>query len=117
MIENTLTIQDLTKENLKILVDISNSYNEFVDDHLTKDFEKALRAEMAYSTVFVNLMSVYLVILYHSNFELYKVKEFEEEALDFIFNKNLKEMPLYINQTTGYNWIPIVARWRLTIGR
>jgi len=110
--------KDLTNENLQKLIDMSNSFNEFLPNHLT--FERALRDTPE---------DTFLAILRFSNYELFEIHEFRDLALEFIYTKILEEMPLHINEnqdygqelnTSGafafYAWIPIVARWRLTIG-
>lgn len=108
--------EDLTIENLRLLVDISISYNEFTTDYLT--FDKVYN---------VSLEVTYLRILWYSNYELYEIDYMKEAALDFIYNKKLNEMPKYVTpdysntlsktmSLIDYNWVPIVARWRLQIG-
>jgi hypothetical protein len=106
---------DITEKNLIELVSISTDFNSFRDGYLEKKFKEALELE-SLSMVYVNFYSIFLIVLYHSNFEFYPIKDFEEEALEFLA-KDLKDMPIYINpRASGYNWIPIVARWRLSCG-
>lgn len=113
-----MEVKDLTTENLSALVDLSNSYNNFIPEYLTLD--KALRETPE---------DTFLAILWLSNFELFEVWEFKDLALEITFKKELEEMPMYINDNrdfgqvlnTGgtfafYNWIPIVAKWRLILG-
>lgn len=106
--------KDLTVENLNILIDMSNSTNSFQPGYLTYDKVTKETPE-----------DTFLSILWYSNFELWEISEFKDTAIDFIYNKNLKEMPKYINDhfdfitpsnSSYYNWITLVAKWRLTIG-
>jgi len=112
-----MDIANLTEENLKKLIEVSNNQNSFRPDYLTWD-----------TVVRDSSLDTFLVILYLSNFELFEIAEFKEPALEFIFKKELSEMPLYINDNTDYgrilntsgtvayyNWITIVALWRLSI--
>jgi hypothetical protein len=113
-----MEVKDLTTENLKTLIDLSNSYNNFPSVYLTLD--KALRETPE---------DTFLYILWLSNFEIFEIHEFKDVALEITFKKELEDMPRYINDNQDYyqllnpestfaffNWIPIVARWRLTIG-
>jgi hypothetical protein len=107
--------KDLTTENLKTLIDLSNSYNNFPSGYLTLD--KASRDTPE---------DTFLAILWLSNFEMFEVSEFKKMAFDITFKKELDDMPRYINELQDYdklldtfayyNWIPIVARWRLSVG-
>lgn len=109
---------DLTTENLLLLINISNDYNCFSSDVLSIDNSAAVTEKME---------NIFLDILYHSNFGLYEIDEIKCFALDFIYNKKLNEMPLYLEQDhrnalkkelslSDFQWVPIVARWRLYIG-
>jgi hypothetical protein len=110
--------EDLTVENLQTLVDISNSFNIFYPGYLTLEGATQETPE-----------NTYLTILWFSNFEFYSLQEYKKLALEFIYTKELLEMPLFLNDDmnfnlllksrntfVNYNWIPIVAQWRLRIG-
>jgi hypothetical protein len=106
--------KDLTAENLKILIDMSCSINSFRPEYLT--FEKVTQGTPE---------ETFLSILWYSNFELWEINEFKDLALEFIYEKDLKEMPKHINDHNDilssdsspyYNWISLVAKWRLAIG-
>ena len=109
---------DLTIENLETLISISDTFTGF----------KCTPANIR--SMNKTPEELFLFILWRSNFELFETDEFDEEALYFIYNKDISEMPKFINDRNGegyvlyeggdrlfFNWIPIVARWRLTIGR
>lgn len=109
--------KDLTPENLMLLIDISNSYNAFNPGTLS--LEKARRDTPE---------ETFLKILWYSNYELYTIDKFKDIALDFIYKTALNQMPKYLtpdyNNVWGsetlledYNWVPVVAQWRLRINR
>lgn len=110
---------DLTLENLQLLINISNEFNclppGYMPSYITEDIQK-------------NSEKIFIEILLYSNFELYEVDEIRDFALDFIYNKKLNEMPLYLEQDhsnalnktltlSDFQWVPVVARWRLYISR
>lgn len=113
-----MDINDLTIENLETLISISDTFTG------SKNVPVCIRSMNKTPE------EIFLFLLWRSNFELFEEDEFDDDALDFIYKKDLSEMPKFINDRTddGYilkeggdrlffNWIPIVARWRLTIGR
>lgn len=103
---------ELTYENLKKLVEIGSSYNDFIDNYLFIKFEETVKEEAA-NGFYTNYLNVFLVVLYFLSYDLYRIDEFKEEAVEFL-NKDLDDMPMFITPVKSkYNWIPIVARWRL----
>src|SRR5690606_13208922 len=86
---DTMDTKDLTPENLKKLIDISNEYNIITQDYLTETIIQKDTPEKAF-----------LTILWYANFQLYEINEFKRVALEFIYRKELSEMPRYINDCT-----------------
>jgi|WetSurMetagenome_2_1015567.scaffolds.fasta_scaffold75281_3 hypothetical protein len=118
VVEGVMVPKNLTPENLKKLIEISNDYNFFSQDYMTE----ALVSKKNPEDTFLN-------ILWFTSYKLYEIYEFKRVALDFIYKKKLSEMPLYVNDNTiegakldssgiiyYFNWISIVAQWRLVIG-
>lgn len=100
-------LTEITEDHINTLIDEISSFNDLprcTYSEIVKDLKNKQK--------FIELS--FLALLFMANFELFPINEFKDFALNFI-QKDLDDMPLFINELNGYNWIPIIARWRLRI--
>lgn len=103
-------ITDITEEHINELMNEISSFNDLpltTYSKVIKDLKKIKNKQKF-------IESSFLVLIFMANFELYPIKELKDDALKFI-EKDFSDMPLFVNELMGYNWIPILARWRLRI--
>lgn len=100
-------ISDITENHINELMNEISSFND-----LPLCTYSEIVKELKNKKNFIELS--FFILLFTANFELYPIIEFKDYALRFI-EKNLDEMPLFLNDLSTYQWIPIIARWRLRI--